>query len=543
MYFIGNVITDPSKNMYLRTDVSGDALIVIDDIPNSPSFITGFNYDISGIGLLRVYIGDIENHLQFDLSSNMLYVSVNDISCAQISIDMSFNTFVPIDIKLLNKKLTVNFNDARYLNKLDVSLNEFKNNKMIIVGKTTSTNLHIVRDVFYEPIVMFNDDIYIARGVYAERYFNVDYNDVENKPWSNNNDIAYRYGNVGIGTNDPRAVLDVSGNVIAYKFIGDLSGNATTVTSGIYTTSSYSNPYWITDLSGAKITGDISGNARNVTGAVGVANGGTGQTTLTANKVLIGNGTSGVLQPTNLHWDNTNNRLSIGSSSPSQALDVSGNIVVRGNISPTTTQAFDLGSSINYWRNIYLSDNINFSYGGGWYMDNYSYIKASNRPIYVNTPGSVISQLQVTTTTSPSGSWIFQGDNNLVNYYNGSVLWSAGTSVSDRQFKENIRPISDSLEKVKRMNAYYFTYKQGVTPYGCGKEQVGVMADEIQNIVPSSVNTFEKRDASNNYTGGTSHTVHLEKIVPFLIESVKVLSQENDLLKERLARIEALLSI
>lgn len=45
-------------------------------------------------------------------------------------------------------------------------------------------------------------------------------------------------------------------------------------------------------IAGSQITGNISGNAANVTGTVAVANGGTGLTTLTANAVLIGNGTS-----------------------------------------------------------------------------------------------------------------------------------------------------------------------------------------------------------------------------------------------------------
>ena len=70
----------------------------------------------------------------------------------------------------------------------------------------------------------------------------------------------------------------------------DITGNAGTVTNGVYTTGSYSNPTWITDLAGSKITGDISGNAGNVTGTVAVANGGTGATTLTG--ILKGNGTS-----------------------------------------------------------------------------------------------------------------------------------------------------------------------------------------------------------------------------------------------------------
>lgn len=60
----------------------------------------------------------------------------------------------------------------------------------------------------------------------------------------------------------------------------------------------------------------------SLSGIVPVSNGGTGQGTISPGKVLVGNGTSGILMPTDLHWDNTNNRLGIGNSSPTAKLDV-----------------------------------------------------------------------------------------------------------------------------------------------------------------------------------------------------------------------------
>jgi hypothetical protein len=48
------------------------------------------------------------------------------------------------------------------------------------------------------------------------------------------------------------------------------------------------------NFSAGTITAALSGNATNVTGTVAVANGGTGATTLTANNVVLGNGTSAV---------------------------------------------------------------------------------------------------------------------------------------------------------------------------------------------------------------------------------------------------------
>lgn len=74
---------------------------------------------------------------------------------------------------------------------------------------------------------------------------------------------------------------------------------------------------------GSAFTTGNTNMASEVTGVLPVANGGTGQSTLTANKVLVGNGTTGVLQPSALHWDNSNTRLGINSTSPGGRLHVS----------------------------------------------------------------------------------------------------------------------------------------------------------------------------------------------------------------------------
>jgi trimeric autotransporter adhesin len=47
-----------------------------------------------------------------------------------------------------------------------------------------------------------------------------------------------------------------------------VTGNANTVTDGVYTTGSYADPTWITSLAGSKITGAISGQAGSVANAL-----------------------------------------------------------------------------------------------------------------------------------------------------------------------------------------------------------------------------------------------------------------------------------
>ena len=75
--------------------------------------------------------------------------------------------------------------------------------------------------------------------------------------------------------------------------VGSITGNAATVTNGLYSTGSYSSPGWLTSVAGSIVSGDIVGNAGNVTGVVGVAHGGTGASTqnfvdLTTNQTVAG---------------------------------------------------------------------------------------------------------------------------------------------------------------------------------------------------------------------------------------------------------------
>ena len=100
-------------------------------------------------------------------------------------------------------------------------------------------------------------------------------------------------------------------------------------------------------------------------------------------------------------------------------------------------------------------------------------------------------------------------------------------SSSDRRWKENITPIENALDKVSQINGVEFDWKELTkeekkTQHGFEGHDVGVIAQEIEDVLPEVVTT---RD--NGYKG-----VKYEKIVPLLIEAIKDLKAEIEELKD-----------
>ena len=120
-------------------------------------------------------------------------------------------------------------------------------------------------------------------------------------------------------------------SLVAAQLAPGSNGQVLTVVSG--------SPQWQTLTGTGTVTSvDVSGGTTGLTfsggpvtttgtitmaGTLAVANGGTGATSFTVGRVLLGNGTSAVTTDSSLFFDTTNDRLGIGTSSPSYALDIS----------------------------------------------------------------------------------------------------------------------------------------------------------------------------------------------------------------------------
>jgi len=131
--------------------------------------------------------------------------------------------------------------------------------------------------------------------------------------------------------------------------------------------------------------------------------------------------------------------------------------------------------------------------------------------------GSTITALQLDMSEA--------GNAQFLSKISGSQIEASGDviafSSSDRELKDDIKPIENPLEKMEKIGGYTFDWNDKQQTY-TGKD-VGVIAQEIQEVLPQVVTT-----RGNGYKA-----VKYEKIVPLLIESVKELKREVDEIKQK----------
>lgn len=101
-------------------------------------------------------------------------------------------------------------------------------------------------------------------------------------------------------------------------------------------------------------------------------------------------------------------------------------------------------------------------------------------------------------------------------------------SSSDRRFKENIKPIPNALTKILRIGGYEFDWISNVELHGHEGHDVGVIAQEIEEILPELVQTRESGYKAVKY----------DKLVALLIEGMKEQQIQIDNLKSEVENLK-----
>jgi len=126
-----------------------------------------------------------------------------------------------------------------------------------------------------------------------------------------------------------------------------------------------------------------------------------------------------------------------------------------------------------------------------------------------------------TTTTSTGFKW-YGGTTVAMTLSGAGALVATGniTAFSDARLKKDVVTIDNALEKTLQLRGVYFTRNDIVD----AKREVGVIAQEVQKIVPELVNETEN---------GTL-TVAYGNTIALLIESIKTLNDKIDALDARI---------
>ena len=242
---------------------------------------------------------------------------------------------------------------------------------------------------------------------------------------------------------------------------------------------------------------------------------------------------SGLTNPT-LVGITTVGNVGIGTTNPSEKLDVFGDIsigtagtaiarITRKNSNSVIVIGGGASGYQSTGANIELYGSTHSLYAGEAYHDAVVHTFRNNfeegtiPTVYVSisTSTSYFNNSIGIGTINPSSTLHVQGNA----YITGVTTSTDFNTTSDFNLKTNIHQIDNSLSKVIQIRGVTFDWKD------TNRSSAGVIAQEVEKVLPELVNGEEIKTV--NYNG----------ITGVLIESIKELKAENDIMKKRLDEV------
>ena len=366
-------------------------------------------------------------------------------------------------------------------------------------------------------------------------------------------------GNVGIGVEEPQKTLHVGGDILLNNGTWD-SGSIRKIFGG----ANEKKAIWWTynnDPTGTQIkdndsiglyTGestheirmkiDTNGNA-NFYHNVGIGSGSSPNYTLDVSGDIHftgrlmktdengtaefegGGGGAFTVDGTMAYFNENNGRVGINTPTPECALDVNGDIKIRAASGSNTQRGIHFRAGAPYnseGASPYNCSILTYAHDNNWSdglsingYDGVSICTGNNirqERMRINHQGNVgIGKTNPNYTLDVNGE--IHASSNIIAY-----------SSSDRRLKNNIKPIDNPLEKLKKMNGYTFEWVKNKEIHSFEGNDIGVIAQEIEEVLPEVTTTRE-----NGYKA-----VRYEKIVALLIEAIKELNDKVSSLEDKL---------
>jgi hypothetical protein len=106
-------------------------------------------------------------------------------------------------------------------------------------------------------------------------------------------------------------------------------------------------------------------------------------------------------------------------------------------------------------------------------------------------------------------------------------------AISDIKLKENVVDATSKLEKLNQVRVVNYNF------IGSEQKQLGVIAQELEQIFPGMVEESPDRDAEGNDLGTTTKSVKYSVFVPMLIKAMQEQQQMIETLQAKVAALEA----
>lgn len=139
--------------------------------------------------------------------------------------------------------------------------------------------------------------------------------------------------------------------------------------------------------------------------------------------------------------------------------------------------------------------------------------------------GEQLSNMKLLLSVFFVGTFVLLANSNDLDsneyFFNSDFL-----SHSDMRYKKNIYPIEKSLDKISKIGGFYYDWKVKEYPKKkfSQRRQVGVIAQDVEKVLPEVVQTDSKGYKSVNYS----------KLTALLIEGVKELKKEVESQKKEI---------
>jgi hypothetical protein len=315
----------------------------------------------------------------------------------------------------------------------------------------------------------------------------------------------------------------------------------------------------VTTFSGG-ITGltpsTATSGAVTLAGTLAVANGGTGATTFTSGRVLLGNGTSAINTSSNLFYDVTNNRLGIGAT-PSYLLDLRNNINGLNVMQLTNTST---GTAALHGIFCSQDVSINEKWGGFFYTnDGYTGTvgtastffmeSAGSGGLYIGTRGASgyirfasadrlermrlnsAGELTIGYDATDNGAYKLQVNSQI-------FATNATIATSDIRFKENIQPLDKGLEIINKLKPVKFNFITTTENNFSEFDEIGFIAQDVEGALSTELFAKAVVKKLDEDKDDSALGLMTEKLIPILVKAIQEQQAQIKALEQRIINLE-----